>query len=118
VRVLLTTAGTAALATTAAGAGVVGLEGAWAGARGDSLRVRPDRLLTTAGVPVPWSGPAGGEVAIARADVQAVEQRRTDRGRTALTVAGLAAAGVAFLTVIRSTGRNGGDLGSGGPTPF
>jgi hypothetical protein len=117
VRVALTAAGTAALARTPLGAGVVGIEGAWAGSRGDTVRVRADRLLTSAGVPVAWTGP-GGEVALLPGDVRDVERRRADRGRTAAVVAGVAAAGLAFLAVIRSTGRNGGGEGPGGPTPF
>lgn len=122
VRVALTPAGTAALARTPVGQGVVGLEGAWAGARGDTVRVRADRLLTRAGVPVAWTGAGDGqgdrEVALAVADVQAVERRRTDPGRTALAVAGTAAAGAAFLVLIRVAGRGTGGGSSGGVTPF
>lgn len=118
VRVAFTAAGTASLARTPLGPGVVGVEGTWAGASGDSARVRADRILTSAGVPVEWSG-AAAPVAFARADVQTLERRSTDRGRTALVVGGAVAAGVAFLALVRSAGRDGGGgAGGGGGTPF
>ncbi len=121
VRVTLTEAGRAAIARTAAGAGVVAVEGEVApdppGAApgGDSLRLRPERLLTAAGVPVTWGG---GEVAVARADVQRVERRVGDRTRTAWLVAGAAAAGAAFLVAVRRAGggARGGGGGDGPPT--
>lgn len=120
VRVTLTEAGTAALARSAAGAGVVAVEGALvagptAGTGGDTLRLRADRLLTGAGVPVSWNG---GEVAVARADVRTLERRVGDRARTAWLVAGGVAAGAAFLAIIRNAGSAGRGGGSGGPTPF
>jgi hypothetical protein len=118
VRVTLTPAGTAALARTPLGPGVVGLEGAWAGSRGDTVRVRADRLDTSAGVPVAWNEARGTAVALGPGDVQSVARRRTDRGRTALAAGGVVAAGVAFIAVIRSAGRNGGSTGGGGGTPF
>lgn len=118
VRVALTPAGTAALAGMPAGAGVVGLEGAWAGERGDTVRVRADRLLTSAGVPVAWGGAGGAEVALARSGVRAVELRAVDRRRTALAVAGGVAALAAFLVIIRRAAGGGGGSGDGGIIPF
>ena len=118
VRVTLTPAGTAALARTPLGPGVVGLEGAWAGARGDTVRVHADRLDTSAGVPVAWNEGRGVAVALGPGEVQNVARRRTDRGRTALAAGGVVAAGGAFIAVIRSVGRNGGSAGGGGGTPF
>lgn len=120
VRVTLTEAGTAALARSAAGAGVVAVEGALVagplgGAGADTLRLRADRLMTGAGVPVAWTG---GEVAVARADVRTLERRVSDRARTAWLVAGGVAAGAAFLAVVRNAGSAGRGGGSGGPTPF
>ncbi len=119
VRVALTEQGTAALARTPVGPGVVGLEGAWAGARGDTARVRVERLLTGAGVEVAWGGAAAdAEVALAPADVRGLERRAADRGRTALAVAGGVAAAVAFLAALRAANRGGGGGSGGGVTPF
>lgn len=115
VRLTLTEAGSAALARTTAGAGVVGVEGTVAAAAADSVRLHPDRLLTASGVAVAWSG---GDVTVARGDVRAVERRVTDRGRTVALVVGAAAVGAAFLVAVRRA--TGGDRGGGegNPTPF
>lgn len=114
VRVSLTPAGAAAVAPTV-GSAVVGLEGSWLAAPGDSVRLHVSRLLTSAGVPVAWTG---GAVSVARADVRAVERRAVSRGRTALLVGGAVALGAAVVQIVRHAGGANGGGGGGGQTPF
>jgi hypothetical protein len=114
VRVSLTPDGGAALASRLGGS-VTGVEGAWVGERRDSVDVRVERLLTTNGVRVDWSGPP---VAIARAAMQSVERATVSRGRTAALVGGVAAAGVALLAIVHRGGGATGTPGGGGTPGF
>lgn len=115
VRVSLTANGTAALARTPVGSAVVGVEGTWVRAGADSVRVRADRLLTSAGVPVAWSG---GEIGLPRDGVSGVERRTADGARTALLVVSTAALGVLVVRAARRAGSGASGGGSSGPTPF
>ena len=114
VRLTLTPAGSAALAPRLGGA-VTGLEGEWAGERGDSIDVRVSQLLTAPGVRVDWSGPP---VTIARGDVRSVERESVSRGRTALLAGGVVAAGAALLAIVHRGGAASGEPGGGGQPGF
>jgi len=112
VRVALTEPGAAALAP-AVGASVTGVEGSLLRTGGDTVVVRADRLLTTAGVDVPW---AGGALNIPGPWRRGVDRRRLAPGRTAA----LAAAGVALSAGLVAAVRSGGgaQVGAGGGDPI
>ena len=114
VRVALSDEGVRALASSL-GASVRGLDGQVERVAGDTLVLRPDRLLTTADVDVAWSGDA---LALPPAWRQAVERRQLSRSRTAVLVAGGVALVVATLAVLRAAGDGRGGPGGGNPTPF
>ncbi|GLC28029.1 hypothetical protein [Roseisolibacter agri] len=114
VRVGLTDAGVGALASSL-GSSVRGLEGQVERVAGDTLVLRPDRLLTTADVDVAWSGDA---LALPAAWRQGVERRQLAKGRTAVLVGGGVALVVALVAVLRKAGEGAGGPGGGGPTPF
>ena len=110
VRVALTEPGAAALASTV-GASVRGVEGNLLRAGGDTLVVRADRLLTTAGVDVQW---AGGQLNIPGPWRGGLDRRRLATGRTAALVAGGAVVSAGLVALIRGGGGGGQGDGSGG----
>ena len=111
VRVALTDSGATALAPSV-GSSVTAVEGSVLRRGGDTLVVRADRLLTTAGVDVQW---AGGDLRIAGPWRQGVDRRRLDRGRTTALVAGSVALSAAFVALIRTSGDGQGGPGGGDP---
>ncbi len=113
VRVQLTEQGMRTLGPTLGGE-VRAVEGAWLGARGDSALLRVERLHTTTGLTLPWSG---GAVTIAPDALRGLERSRVSRSRTALIVAGAVALGAALVRAVRAGGRAAGG-GDGGPTPI
>ena len=110
VRVALTDEGAAALAPSV-GSSVAGLEGDLVRQAGDTLVVRPDRLLTTAGVDVAFTGDA---LAVPAPWQRAVDRRTLSPGRTTLLVAGGVAAAVGIIALVRALGDAGGEPGGGG----
>ena len=112
VRVALTDSGATALAPVV-GSSVTGVEGDFLRAGGDTVVVRADRLLTTAGVDVQW---AGRDLNIPGPWRRGVDRRRLDTGRTAAVVAGGVALSAGFIALIRAIDGGGqGDPGGGGP---
>lgn len=109
VRVALSEPGVAALAPTV-GAAVTGVEGDLLRAAGDTVVVRADRLLTTAGVDVQWSG---GALNIPGPWRRGLDRRRLAAGRTAAIVAGGVVLSAGLVALVRSGGGGQGD-GSGG----
>jgi hypothetical protein len=114
VRVTLTEAGASALAP-AVGAGVSGIEGDVVRQGGDTLVVRPARLLTSAGVDVAWSGDT---LRVPPPWQRAVDRRRLAAGRTSLLVAGGVAASVGIIALVRGLRDRGGEPGGGGGGPI
>lgn len=114
VRIALTEAGSAALQPVV-GSSVTGIEGSLERRASDTVVVRPDRLLTTAGVDVAWTG---GSLTVPADWQRGIDQRRLAGGRTALLVAGGVAASVGLIALIRGLGDAGGDPGGGGPGPI
>jgi hypothetical protein len=113
VRVALTESGAAALSPTV-GSSVTAIEGDLLRVvGGDTVVVRADRLSTTAGVDVQWSG---GDLNIPGPWRQGVDRRRLARGRTAGLVAGGVAVSAGLFALIRHNG--GGQGGGGGGDPI
>jgi hypothetical protein len=112
VAVELTSAGARAVAPTL-GAGVVGLEGRITRAGADSLELSLERVTLSAGGGAPWQGQ---RVAVARAIVARVGERRLDRRRSWAVAGGAllaaVAAGIGF-----GSGGTGSVPGGGGTTP-
>ena len=113
VRIALTEAGSAALQPVV-GSSVAGIEGSVERRGSDTLVVRADRLLTTAGVDVAWTG---GSLTVPADWQRGTDRRRLARGRTSLLVAGGVAASVGLIALIRGLGDAGGDPGGGGGGP-
>jgi hypothetical protein len=110
VRVGLSAEGASALEPTV-GTAVSAVEGALVRQGGDTLVVRADKLLTTAGVDVAWSG---GDLRLPAAWRGEVTRRRLSPGRSALLAAGGAAVSVAVIALVRSLGDSQGGPGAGG----
>jgi hypothetical protein len=111
VRVALTPDGTNAL-DPVVGSSVSGLEGDVVRGNADTLVVRADKLLTTAGVDVAWTG---RDLAIPVAWQRGVDQRRLAPGRTALLGAGGVALSAAVVVLVRRLGDSDGGPGGGDP---
>ena len=114
VRIALSEAGSEALRPSV-GSSVTGIEGSVERRGSDTLVVRPDRLLTTAGVDVAWTG---GALTVPADWQRGLDRRRLAGGRTALLVAGGVAASVGLIALVRGLGDSGGDPGGGGGGPI
>lgn len=110
VRVSLSEDGASALEPVV-GASVSGVEGEVTRVGGDTLLVRADKLLTTPGVDVAWTG---RDLALPAAWRRTVGRRRLAVGRTTALAAGGVALSVAVIALVRAIGDRQGDSGIGG----